>query len=65
MTVLETRRLILRPWTEDDVPAMHVIFSDPEAMRFWNTPLSRGPEDLVGRPNALVFNWNAGRCGNA
>jgi [ribosomal protein S5]-alanine N-acetyltransferase len=47
MTVLETPRLILRPWTEDDAAAMHVIFSDPEAMRFWNTPLSRSPEDIV------------------
>jgi ribosomal-protein-alanine N-acetyltransferase len=47
MTVLETPRLTLRTWTEDDAPAMHVIFSDPEAMRFWNSPLSRSPEDLV------------------
>ena len=47
MTVLDTPRLTLRPWTEDDAAAVHVIFSDLEAMRFWNSPPSRSPEDLV------------------
>ena len=47
MTILDTPRLTLRPWTEEDAPAMHAIFSDLEAMRFWNTPPSRSPDDLV------------------
>ena len=47
MTTLNTPRLTLRPWTEEDAPAMHVIFSDLEAMRFWNAPPSRSPDDLV------------------
>ena len=47
MTVLETPRLTLRPWCEDDAAAMHVIFGDPEAMRFWNTAPSRCAEDLL------------------
>jgi [ribosomal protein S5]-alanine N-acetyltransferase len=47
MTVLETARLLVRPWTENDAAAMHVIFSDLEAMRFWNTPPSRSADDLL------------------
>jgi ribosomal-protein-alanine N-acetyltransferase len=49
VTSWTTDRLIIRPWTEDDAADMHIIFSDPEAMRFWNVPLSTGPQDLVPR----------------
>jgi GrpB-like predicted nucleotidyltransferase (UPF0157 family)/RimJ/RimL family protein N-acetyltransferase len=33
--VLETRRLILRPFKESDVEAAHVWFSDPQIFRFY------------------------------
>jgi RimJ/RimL family protein N-acetyltransferase/predicted pyridoxine 5'-phosphate oxidase superfamily flavin-nucleotide-binding protein len=46
---LGTARLLIRRWTEDDSVPMHGIFSDPEAMRFWNTPLSASPEEMAGR----------------
>jgi [ribosomal protein S5]-alanine N-acetyltransferase len=36
---LVTRRLRLRQFSNEDVDAMHECFADPEAMRFWNTPV--------------------------
>lgn len=36
---LTTQRLILRPLTVEDAPALHGALSDPETMRYW----SRGP----------------------
>jgi ribosomal-protein-alanine N-acetyltransferase len=46
MTVLETPRLVLRPWTEDDAAEMFAIFADAEAMRFWNVPPPDTVEDM-------------------
>jgi [ribosomal protein S5]-alanine N-acetyltransferase len=37
--VLVTPRLRLRQFRPDDAEAMHECFADPEAMRFWNTPV--------------------------
>lgn len=37
--ILSTPRLRLRQFRADDVGAMHACFADPEAMRFWNTPV--------------------------
>ena len=37
--VLETARLRLRRFHEDDVDAMHACFSDAETMQFWNSPV--------------------------
>lgn len=34
---ITTERLVLRRAHIDDVPAMHRILSDPEAMRYWST----------------------------
>lgn len=36
--VLDTPRLLLRPWEEADAPAMFQAFSDPKVMHHWNTP---------------------------
>lgn len=42
MTVLQTRRLVLRPATPDDLEPLHAILSDADAMAFWSTePHSR------------------------
>lgn len=38
MTVLNTARLTLRPARPDDLAAMHGIFADPRAMRYWSHP---------------------------
>lgn len=38
MTRLVTERLVLRRARWDDVDALHRIFTQPEAMRFWSRP---------------------------
>lgn len=35
---LRTERLLLRPCTEDDAPAVFAVFSDPGVMRYWSCP---------------------------
>lgn len=32
--VLETKRLVLRPLSPEDLPAMHIVFNDPEVGRY-------------------------------
>ncbi|MGW2375778.1 MULTISPECIES: GNAT family N-acetyltransferase [Kitasatospora] len=34
MVTIETPRLVLRRWREDDVPAMAAVNADPEVMRW-------------------------------
>ena len=34
--LLETPRLVLRPFRATDAPPLHEALGDPEAMRFWN-----------------------------
>jgi [ribosomal protein S5]-alanine N-acetyltransferase len=34
---LATERLVLRRMEQSDVPALHAILSDPDAMRYWST----------------------------
>jgi [ribosomal protein S5]-alanine N-acetyltransferase len=34
--VLETPRLVLRPFRASDAEPLHEVLGDPEAMRFWN-----------------------------
>jgi RimJ/RimL family protein N-acetyltransferase len=46
MWILETERLALRQLTMDDVDNMLLIFSDPEAMRFYPAPFKR--ENMQG-----------------
>ncbi len=41
MKVLETPRLVLRQLTTDDVDNLMGIFSDPVAMRFYPSPMSK------------------------
>jgi RimJ/RimL family protein N-acetyltransferase len=47
--VLETPRLILRPFKESDVEAVHVWFSDPEIFRFYTYGPYRTPEETANR----------------
>ena len=39
MTTVETERLVLRPWTEDDLDPLAAIFAEPA---FWHYPFRRG-----------------------
>jgi len=36
--MIDTARLTLRPPHDNDLEALHVIFSDPRAMRYWSHP---------------------------
>jgi RimJ/RimL family protein N-acetyltransferase len=48
MTVFDTLRLTIRPWTEGDAADMHaLVFGDAEAMRFWNMPVSRSEKEMA------------------
>ena len=38
MPTIDTERLLLRPLNLEDSQALLGIFSDPEVMRYWNTP---------------------------
>src|SRR3954471_10562608 len=55
--ILQTDRLILRPQTHADAPAMFAILSDSEATQFWSRPaISRLAvvEELVGEQQAAM-----------
>ena len=43
--MIATARLVLRPFREDDLTALHAIFSDPRAMRYWSGPAWEDPEE--------------------
>jgi len=36
--VIRTQRLLLRPARIDDLEPLHAVFSDPDAMRYWDRP---------------------------
>lgn len=38
---LETERLVLRPYRQDDLDDLHTMFSDPEHMRWYPAPFDR------------------------
>jgi ribosomal-protein-alanine N-acetyltransferase len=46
VAILNTPRLLLRPWTEDDADDLFAAFSDPEAMRYWDGPPKRSVEEV-------------------
>ena len=55
--ILQTDRLILKPQTQADAPAIFAILSDSEATRFWNRPaISRLAvvEELVREQQAAM-----------
>lgn len=37
-TILQTERLVIRPFHMSDVPALHVFLSDPVATQYWADP---------------------------
>jgi RimJ/RimL family protein N-acetyltransferase len=46
VTILNTPRLLLRPWTEDDADDLFAAFSDPEVMRYWDGPPKQNVEEI-------------------
>jgi RimJ/RimL family protein N-acetyltransferase/uncharacterized glyoxalase superfamily protein PhnB len=47
---LTTERLVLRPLALEDAPALHSIYSHPDAMRHWHTP----PHERVDETREMV-----------
>jgi RimJ/RimL family protein N-acetyltransferase len=47
MTMLETPRLLLRPWQNSDREAFHRMTADPRVMEFFASPLSRAESDAT------------------
>ena len=48
-TILETPRLILRPWREEDLDPLFAINGDPDSMRHFLSVLTRPESDAWGR----------------
>ena len=47
-------RVTLRPFREADAEALHPIFADPEAMRFWSTPPHATLQDTRAYVDATI-----------
>lgn len=53
--MIETDRLILRGWREEDKPAFLTMCNDPEVMRYIGPPLTAGDVDAaVARQNGFL-----------
>jgi RimJ/RimL family protein N-acetyltransferase len=63
MTIIETPRLVLRRWTDDDVKPYAAINADPDVMRWIGDGSIRDEETT--RANIAKFEayWEAGGCG--
>ena len=47
MTVLRTKRLLLRPFEPGDRDALFAVYSHPEAMKYWSTPPHKDPQETA------------------
>ena len=57
-----TARLTLRPLAVSDAPAMHALFGDPEAMRYWDAPAAPDAAETAKRVEWLTQSdpqWHA------
>lgn len=69
LPVIRGRRVLLRPLTDQDVPALYGIFSDPEVMRFWSHPPFTNEsqaehyleEVAAGLESKTLFQWGLAR----
>lgn len=55
--MLETERLILRPWREEDRAPFAALNADAEVMRFFPAPLTREESDTLAR--AVMAHFDA------
>ena len=40
MHIIETKRLIIKEYSYDDIPKLNIILSNPKTMSFWPTPFT-------------------------
>ena len=65
-------RILLRGLTEEDVPSLFEIFSNPEVMRYWSRPPFTAKADAVayleealrGFESKTLFQWGVARRGD-
>lgn len=50
---LKSERLTLRPWCDEDLPALFEGFSDPEVMKYW----SSAPHKSIEETKAKLNQW--------
>ncbi len=60
--IIETERLHLRPLCLADAPAIFRMRSDPETMRFWDSPPAKDPHNVAGIVAAQIGDME---CGHA
>lgn len=60
--VLETERLVIRAFTNDDAEALLSFRSNPEAMRFVPRPLQRNTEEALEMIGMINHNIAANEC---
>ena len=51
---IETERLVLRPLAMTDAEALHAIFTDPDAMRFWHEPPHKHADQTRGMVEGFI-----------
>jgi [ribosomal protein S5]-alanine N-acetyltransferase len=62
--LLESQRLIIRPYTPEDVQKLYGVLSDPETMAFWPKPFSLSQvEDWIHHRGIAKYGDGMGRCG--
>jgi ribosomal-protein-alanine N-acetyltransferase len=57
MSVLETERLVLRPFRADDLDDLCAVLGDPEVARFIGTGQPRGREEVRERLQRILDHW--------
>jgi [ribosomal protein S5]-alanine N-acetyltransferase len=62
MTILRTSRLLLRPLSPQDAPAMFAMMRDPETMRFWDWPAFTDTETVDDIVAAQIADMDAGNA---
>jgi len=59
--ILETERLLLRPWREEDLAPFAALNADPRVMRFFPSTLARDESDaFAARIRAHFAEWGYG-----
>ncbi|MED5612041.1 MULTISPECIES: GNAT family N-acetyltransferase [unclassified Pseudomonas] len=59
---LQSQRLILRPMHLDDADALFSMMSDPQVMRYWNTPPWTSPQQAVDSLQRDLAGYADGSC---
>jgi RimJ/RimL family protein N-acetyltransferase len=61
--MIETDRLLLRRWRDDDVAPMTAINSDPDVMRWIGDGSTRGEQETRARIEAIEREWDSAGFG--